>query len=151
MVEYIGRFLNKVDRKGRVSVPALWRSNLTSEEFSGIVAQPSEEKFAIDGYSREYLDRLQAWLDKDDPLLEKYEFEATLIFGGAMLAFDQEGRVVIPESFRTDINLNDEALFVGMGRRFRIWEPVAFNEYLDRASEHMRSRRINKNLDKMGV
>ena len=48
MVEYIGRFLNKVDRKGRVSVPALWRSNLTSEEFSGIVAQPSEENQRID-------------------------------------------------------------------------------------------------------
>ncbi len=148
MVKFIGRFLNKLDKKGRVSVPALWRSNLISEEFSGIVAQRSDEKLAIDGYSQEYLNTLQAWLDKDDPLLERNEFEATLLFGGSMLNFDQEGRVVIPESFRADIDLNDEALFVGMGRRFRIWQPKAFTEYLDRANEHMRLRKLSKKFDK---
>ncbi len=149
MVEFVGRFLNKVDKKGRVSVPAAWRSSLIFEEFSGIVAQLSEEKYAIDGYSRKYLNTLQTWLDKDDPLLERHEFEATLLFGGSMLNFDQEGRVVLPESYRTEIQLNGEALFVGMGRRFRIWEPIAFKEYLNRASEHMRHRRLNTNLYKV--
>ena len=34
MSDFIGRYLNKVDKKGRVSVPASWRSNLISKEFA---------------------------------------------------------------------------------------------------------------------
>ena len=41
MSDFIGRYLNKVDKKGRVSVPASWRSSLISKEFSGIIAQSS--------------------------------------------------------------------------------------------------------------
>ena len=38
MTEFVGKFLNKIDKKGRVSVPALWRPRLLGAEFSGIVA-----------------------------------------------------------------------------------------------------------------
>ena len=143
MVEFVGRFLNKIDKKGRVSVPALWRPNLLGKQFSGIVAQTCEEYLAIDGYSQKYLDRLQNWLDEDDPLLESKEFEATILFGSSMLSFDGEGRVVIPESYRIKSQLNDEALFVGMGRRFRIWQPSAFNDYEVIARDYMKKRKIN--------
>ena len=143
MTEFVGKFLNKIDRKGRVSVPALWRPKLLGKEFSGIVAQKSEDYNSIDGYSQKYLERYQQWLDQQDPLLETNEYESTLIFGSSMLPFDREGRVLLPDIIRKGASLNSDALFVGMGRKFRIWEPESFDEYEKKAIEHMRKRKIN--------
>ena len=141
MTEFVGKFLNRIDKKGRVSVPALWRPKLLGAEFSGIVAQLSNEYNSIDGYSQKYLDRYQEWLDQQDPLLEGNEYEATLIFGSSMLPFDKEGRVLIPELIRNKTNLNNEALFVGMGRKFRVWEPSSFESYENEAREYMKKRK----------
>ena len=142
--DFIGRYLNKVDKKGRVSVPAGWRPSLISKDFSGIIAQSSLSEKAIDAYPRDYLELLQGKLDLNDPLLEENEYESTVLFGGSVLSFDSEGRVVLSDSLRNEINLTSEALFVGMGRRFRIWNPKIFNEYLARAKSYMDKRRKNK-------
>ena len=144
MSDFIGRYLNKVDKKGRVSVPAGWRPSLISNDFSGIIAQSSLSEKAIDAYPRDYLELLQGKLDLNDPLLEENEYESTVLFGGSVLSFDSEGRVVLSDSLRNEINLASEALFVGMGRRFRIWNPKIFNEYLGRAKSYMDKRRKNK-------
>jgi len=143
LTEFVGKFLNKIDKKGRVSVPALWRPKLFGKEFSGIVVQNADNYSAIDGYSQKYLERYQDWLDSKDPLLETNEFEATLIFGSSMLPFDQEGRVLLPDHLRKASSLNIEALFVGMGRKFRIWEPSAFDDYEKKAREYMKKRKQN--------
>jgi len=139
--DFIGRYLNKVDKKGRVSVPAIWRPNLIGKNFAGIIAQSSLSEQAIDAYPKDYLNLLQNKLDLNDPLLEENEYESTLIFGGAILSFDNEGRVIISESLRSEIKINSEALFVGMGRRFRIWNPQIFDDYLSRAKLYMNKRR----------
>ena len=55
MTDFVGKFLNKIDKKGRVSVPALWRPKLLGAEFSGIVAQLTNGYCSVDGYSKKYL------------------------------------------------------------------------------------------------
>ena len=144
MSDFIGRYLNKVDKKGRVSVPASWRLSLIGKEFSGIIAQSSLSEKSIDAYPREYLELLQNKLDLNDPLLEENEYESTVLFGGSVLSFDSEGRVILSSSLRAESNIEAEALFVGMGRRFRIWSPKTFDEYLGRAKLYMDKRRKNK-------
>ena len=141
MTEFVGKFLNKIDKKGRVSVPALWRPKLLGEGFSGIVAQLTNGYNSVDGYSKNYLERYQDWLDKQDPLMEGSEYEATLIFGSSMLPFDREGRVLLPELIRKKAQLENDALFVGMGRKFRIWEPSSFESYESKAREYLTRRR----------
>ncbi len=141
MTEFVGKFLNKIDKKGRVSVPALWRPKLLGEGFSGIVAQLTNGYNSVDGYSKNYLERYQDWLDKQDPHIEGNEYEATLIFGSSMLPFDREGRVLLPELIRKKAQLENDALFVGMGRKFRIWEPSSFDSYETKAREYLNKRR----------
>ena len=62
LIEFVGKFLNKIDKKGRVSVPAFWRPKLLGKEFSGIVVENADGYHAIDGYSQNYLERYQQWL-----------------------------------------------------------------------------------------
>ena len=45
-----------------------------------------------------------------------------------MLPFDREGRVLLPDLIRKKAQLENDALFVGMGRKFRIWEPSSFEK-----------------------
>ena len=141
MTEFVGKFLNKIDKKGRVSVPALWRPKLLGEGFSGIVAQLTNGYNSVDGYSKNYLERYQDWLDKQDPHIEGNEYEATLIFGSSMLPFDREGRVLLPDLIKKKAQLENDALFVGMGRKFRIWEPSSFDSYEKKAREYLNKRR----------
>ena len=143
MSDFIGRYLNKVDKKGRVSVPASWRPKLIGQNFAGIIAQSSLVEKTIDAFPKEYLDILQSKLDNNDPLLEQNEYESTIIFGGSVLSFDNEGRVVLPEIFKKEAGINNEALFVGMGRRFRIWNPLSFDKYFAKARTYMGRRRKN--------
>ena len=145
MTEFVGKFLNKIDKKGRVSVPALWRPKLLGEGFSGIVAQLTNGYNSVDGYSKNYLERYQDWLDKQDPHVEGNEYEATLIFGSSMLPFDREGRVLVPDLIRKKAQLENDALFVGMGRKFRIWEPSSFDSYEKKAREYLNKRRSLNN------
>ena len=144
MSDFIGRYLNKVDKKGRVSVPASWRLSLIGKEFSGIIAQSSLSEKSIDTYPREYLELLQNKLDLNDPLLEENEYESTVLFGGSVLSFASEGRVILSSLLRAESNIEAEASFVGMGRRFRIWNPEIFDDYIDRAKLYMDKRRKNK-------
>ena len=145
MTEFVGKFLNKIDKKGRVSVPALWRPKLLGEGFSGIVAQLTNGYNSVDGYSKNYLERYQDWLDKQDPHIEGNEYEATLIFGSSMLPFDREGRVLLPDLIRKKAQLENDALFVGMGRKFRIWDPSSFDSYERKAREYLNKRRSKGN------
>ena len=41
MALFIDTFVNRIDRKGRVSVPAAYRTALAGQSFSGIVALPA--------------------------------------------------------------------------------------------------------------
>ena len=68
--DFIGRYLNKVDKKGRVSVPAAWRPKLIGKDFSGIIAQSSFAEQTIDAYPRDYLELLQNKLDLNEYLIK---------------------------------------------------------------------------------
>ena len=127
MTEFVGKFLNKIDKKGRVSVPALWRTKLLGAEFSGIVAQLTDSYNSVDGYSQKYLDRYQEWLDKQDPLLEGSEYEATLIFGSSMLPFDKEGRVLLPDLIRKKAQLDDFMIQEYLPGQNIAWDSFWFN------------------------
>lgn len=77
-----------------------------------------------------------------DPYSEEHDAFATTILGGSReLAFDGEGRVMLPENLLELAGISDQALFVGKGETFEIWEPEAFALHAARARELARDRR----------
>ena len=69
-------------------------------------------------------------------------FATTILGGSQQLAFDGEGRVMLPESLITTAALSDMAIFVGKGETFEIWEPKAFDAYAVRARDLAREKRL---------
>jgi transcriptional regulator MraZ len=134
---FMSTHVNKVDRKGRVSVPATFRAQITGQSFPGIVAYPLLEQEALEATGIDRMEAISAALDElDDP--QQQQDLATMIFGRSQhLPFDPEGRILLPEPFIAHTHITESAAFVGLGLTFQIWEPDRFAAHeatlLDRA------------------
>ena len=150
MALFLSTFINKIDSKGRVSVPAQFRLSLGNPDFSGIVVYESFVNDCIEGCDIERIKKLSESIDNLDPFSEERDAFATTILGSAMqLAMDADGRVILPESLLKKTLIKDKALFVGKGPTFEIWQPEKFENYLAKAKvsakENRNLLRMNKN------
>ena len=130
MALFLDTFVNKLDRKGRVSVPASYRQQLASQSFQGIVALPSYKHHAIQCGSLDWLIEIGRDLEKVDLFSDEHDDLASTLFSDAkQLAFDGEGRIVLPATLIEYAGIRDLAAFVGRGTAFEIWEPAALDVY----------------------
>jgi MraZ protein len=135
-VLFLSTYINKIDKKGRVSVPASFRSSLSQQNFPGIIAYSSFVNPCLEACGMNRIEVLNQTIDNLDPYSEARDAFATTILGGCIqLAFDSEGRVTLPENLISSANLEDQACFVGKGATFEIWHPKAFEEYAANARE----------------
>ena len=124
MALFLSKYLNRVDKKGRVSVPAAFRLELAEESFAGIIVRPSFVSPALDACGRRALQELQRGVDRFNPFTEERAGFANAIFASSHPApWDGEGRVILPDRFLEHAGIVDRALFVGLGDTFQIWEP----------------------------
>lgn len=131
---FLSTYANKVDKKGRVSVPASFRSALASENFSGIVAYASFIHPCIEACGMRRMEALFQTIDTLDPFSEERDAFATTVLGGSMqLPFDGEGRVVLPELLIQKAGIQEEVVFVGKGSTFEMWNRARFDTHAENA------------------
>jgi MraZ protein len=126
---FLSTFVNKVDKKGRVSVPATFRAALAGQSFNGIVAFRSFKSSAIEGSGIDRIEEMSARLDALDQFSEDYDSLASIFADAQQLPFDGEGRIVLPEDLAQHAGISESAAFVGLGRTFQIWEPEAHRQH----------------------
>jgi len=138
---FIDTFVNRIDRKGRVSVPAPYRAMLAGENFQGIVAFRSFRYAAIHCASMSWMQGLGADVSQADLFSDEHDdLTATLFADSKQLPFDGEGRILLPPAFAAHGGIGEAAAFVGRGPFFEIWEPAA----LERHKEEARRRALEK-------
>ena len=132
MALFTGHTVNKVDRKGRVSVPASFRNELVRLSFPGIVVFPSPEGLpAIDGAGIDWLEKLSANFGTANPFAPQLPKSRMALFGQVeRLSFDPEGRVILTRGLMAHAGISDSAAFIGMGETFQIWQPEASESVL---------------------
>jgi Uncharacterized protein conserved in bacteria len=124
---FLSTFVNKVDKKGRVSVPATFRAALSQQSFPGIIAYRSFTSACVEGCGMDFMERLSASAQDIAAFSPEQEDLSSLIFADArQLPWDPEGRIVLPEDVIAHANLSEAAAFVGKGHTFQIWEPHAY-------------------------
>ncbi|MDX9689477.1 MAG: MraZ family transcriptional regulator [Proteobacteria bacterium] len=128
MAVFLSTFVNKIDKKGRVSVPASFRAALgggMGGDSSGIVIFKSLQYEALDGCSIAHLELLSESLEKLDLPPETLELIETTIFGGSVqVPFDGEGRVILPAHLTQAVGIENEIAFVGRRKTFQLWNPA---------------------------
>jgi MraZ protein len=143
MALFLSTFNNKIDKKGRVSIPSSFRSVLSEQStFNGIIAYQSFINNCIEACGIVRIEYLNKTIDLLDPYSEERDAFATSIFAGSVqLNFDPEGRVILPEELIEFAKLNDQACFVGKGATFEIWQPEKFNDYAEKARKIAKEKR----------
>jgi MraZ protein len=151
MALFLSTFVNKIDKKGRISVPATFRAALSGESFQGIVAFRSYKHQAIEACSMERMQKLCASVDDLDFFSDKQDDLASTIFADALqLPLDGDGRIILPQILLDHAGISDSAAFVGRGATFQIWMPEAFAAFQDearaRVSEQQTTLKMSPNL-----
>lgn len=121
---FMDTITNKVDAKGRVSLPADYRE-IVKELSTDIVCYRSLSAPCIEGCTEELLSKLAADMESSLDFFSQTQDELTnLIFGDARrFSFDSTGRIVLSEKLLQHAQITDSAVFVGKGRKFQIWNP----------------------------
>ena len=140
MTLFVGRHINKIDKKGRVSVPKTFRSAFTSQSFSGLFVYPLFKVNAFEACDEAFMKRISDSLE-DLPMFSDEQDDLSVILESThRLPFDPEGRVAMPKEVLRTACISTQVLFVGRGRRFQIWEPKAYEENRSQAFDRARGR-----------
>lgn len=143
MALFISTFTNRLDRKGRTSVPAPFRSALGDSAHLGVVLFRAHRHSCLEGFEWSRMEEISRRLEHFDLFSDEQDDLATAIFGESVhLHFDGEGRIMLPQDLVAYANLGEQATFVGLGRKFQIWEPEAFADRKKIAHEQVRDRRL---------
>ena len=127
---FLSTYENKIDKKGRVSVPASFRSHLSNLGYNGVICYPSFNNQSIEACSQDRIEKLSNSIDSLNPFEEKRDFFATSILSESMnLQFDSEGRISLSTKLLKHAKIKSSMLFVGQGQTFQIWEPTAFEKF----------------------
>lgn len=132
MALFLSTYVNRVDRKGRVSVPAPFRAVLAAQSFAGIVAYRSFLSAVIEASGIDRMAKFSEELESLPEDSERYQYIGAVLADTRQLAFDGEGRIVLPGDLAEHAGIAEEAAFVGQGKFFQICNPAEVQERLER-------------------
>jgi len=139
MDHFVSTYTNRVDAKGRVSVPAPFRNILAKEACEGVFCYPALDEEALDAGGSRLIETIHTLLDNLDPYSDERDHLATALFGvSEMLRLDADGRVILSEQLKNHAGITDSVTFVGLGDKFQIWEPSRFEAHLAKGRERLR-------------
>ena len=147
MDRFVSTFTNKIDAKGRVSVPASFRAVLERDGYTqgstgGIYCYPSLDAPALDAGGQSLAKKIDGLLEGlPDYSDERDELSVALYGDVQVLSLDQDGRIVLPEALRAHAGLDTHVTFVGLGQKFQMWEPKRFEERRAQARQKVQGHR----------
>ena len=138
---FVSTFVNRIDKKGRISFPSIFRNALPRDYTNEIILYKSLRLNSIEGCSVKRINEIASRINDLDFFSEDQEDFSTSIFSEIVPTnLDSEGRFVIPEKLKIFANISNEAAFVGQGYYFQILEP----RIAKLKQEQSRSRLVNQ-------
>ena len=133
MTQFRGKFINGLDKKGRCSVPAPFRTRLAGDALVLRRSVHAEHRFIeawpashFDSASRDVTPLMQLSAEQD---AEDYAF----IVDVTEVTPDPEGRIYLPKDLMEHAGLSDGIAFLGRLTRFELWEPAAAERRIEEA------------------
>lgn len=139
---FLDTIINKVDAKGRVSLPADYRA-IVKDLGSEIVCYRSLNAPCIEGCTEDLLEKLATEIENSTDFFSETQDDLTnLIFGDAKrYTFDSTGRIMLSEKLLKHAEITDSAVFVGKGRKFQIWSVENWEKEEKKLREKIRLNR----------
>ena len=127
MDRFVSSFTNRIDSKGRVSVPATFRATLARDGFDGVYVYPSLGLDALDAGGSRLIEEINGLLDRMPRYSDEHDLLSTALYGDSeILKLDAEGRISLSDRLKDWAKIEDRVAFVGLGHKFQLWEPDRF-------------------------
>jgi len=146
----VGTHINKIDKKGRVSVPKPLRDSILKASsslggdggYSGLFAFPSFKEEAIRAADEVWMQGVADRIDDMDEFSDDQDDLAVAILESAhQLPFDPEGRIVLPPDLIAHAGIQGEVLFAARGKSMMLWAPDKYAPVQKQAFERAKARR----------
>ena len=139
---FVSNHTNKIDGKGRVSIPAGFRSVLAKDGYDGLYCYPSLDMNAVDSGGNGLFQAIEQRLSRTETYTEAHDYLSTAFYGmGEQLKIGQDGRVSLTDTIKSYAGIDTHVTFVGQGYKFQIWSPERFQDHKIKALELARQLR----------
>lgn len=137
VLSFRGAFNQKVDAKGRMSIPADFRRVLEQGDSRYpenplarmVVLHGPHLKHSLHAYTIEAMSEIERDIQALPRGSERRKQAAKFILGYSWeTEVDKDGRIVLPQRLRQKIGLDGEAQFLAMGDYFEIWNATTYDE-----------------------
>ena len=136
---FVSNHTNKIDGKGRVSVPAGFRSVLARDGYDGLYCYPSLDMNAVDAGGNGLFEAIEQKLSSIETYSETHDYLSTAFYGmGEQLKVDQDGRISLTDTLKDFAGIDTHVTFVGQGYKFQIWNPDRFKEHSLKTADRSR-------------
>ena len=147
MKTFLGKIEAKIDVKGRVFVPSVFRKVFSEEDRERVVVRmEADEKYLVvypeSVWNKQVLDlqsKLNEWDPEDQMLLMQFVGDAEI------LDFDSQGRVLLPKRLQARLGSDSELIFVGMVDRIALWSKSMYEEWF------AMKEKLSEKLKKLGM
>ena len=152
MDRFLSSAVNRIDAKGRVSVPAHFRAVLQKRGYQDLYALRALDVTALDVGGMDLLDRYEKRIALEDPFLQTADDMSFFCHGdGVFLKLDQDGRITVNDFIREHTGITTDVTFVGRGHFFQIWEPGQFDAYRAQARSRLLKLRQAEGMRSAGA
>jgi MraZ protein len=147
MNRFVSHVINRLDAKGRVSLPAPFRALLQQDGADSIYVHPALDQPTLDCGGTRLMRELEALVARFPAYSRERELLSTAVFGmSQQVRLDGEGRFVLTDMMRAHAGITDQIVFVGLDHKFQIWSPERFAERQKAALAQMQGL-----LDRLGA
>ena len=155
MRRFRGEAENKVDAKGRISIPAPFRRILEEgdPDWSSdlnpnlVIVYGRRNRKCLEGYSLrsiEIVDNLISNLPRYSN--EREILERLLNSQSVQVQLDENGRIILPLKLRKLVDIESTAMFVGMGEKFQIWHPDNYTNDMNLIEKKLSENNLEEDL-----
>ena len=150
MQTFVGNIDGRLDEKGRIFVPAIYRRILADSESKRIVMRRDTDNECLMFYPEEVwnekVEQLREALDEWDP--EDQLILMQFMADAEYMEMEGQGRILLQKKNLETIGAQQDVLFVGMLNRFALWAPEKFAE--KRLSQTELAARLRAKMKKSG-
>ena len=130
-----GQYLNRLDSKGRLRIPAKLRDVLQNHYTDALIITVMEK--CLVAYPPEIWEKIETKvLEFSQVQPEQRAFMRFFISSAVESEFDNQGRILIPPVLRERAKLDQEILIAGMLTRFEIWSKEIWDQQMEWDAEH---------------
>ncbi|HJP04791.1 MAG: cell division/cell wall cluster transcriptional repressor MraZ [Chromatiales bacterium] len=123
-----------LDNKGRMAIPTRYRDGIIARSLGSLVATIDRDPclliYPLPDW--EEMERRLMRLSGNKPAIRA--FQRRVVGHAAELDMDSHGRVLIPRELRDIAGLNKQAMLIGQGNKFELWDEGRWAEWMDKSS-----------------